>query len=282
MKLQTHIALIVLVLILSMTQQATAQKQTYAQAIDNPTTKLKAKKVPAGKSEAKEWTAQSVAESIEMVRIEGGAFLMGSNDGVDDAAKPVHTVQVSTFAIGKYEITQAQWKAVMHKNPSHFSNCDNCPVENVSWNDLQEFIKKLNEQTGQHFRLPTEAEWEYAAKGGNKSNYYQYSGGNSISLVSWYGLNSGNRTHPVGKKNANELGIFDMSGNVMEWCEDWYDPAYYKKSPYENPTGPNSGKLKVIRGGSWVFREHYSSTTYRSCMTPDYRSNFFGFRLVKD
>ena len=143
--------------------------------------------------------------------------------------QPVHKVKLSNFEMGKYPITQAQWEAVMGANPSRFNTCDQCPVEKISWNDVQEFIEKLNEKyPGKNYRLPTEAEWEYAARGGNESKGNLYSGSSELGSVGWFSDNSNNKTHPVGKKQPNELGIYDMSGNVWEWCHDWYDDEYYK------------------------------------------------------
>lgn len=188
--------------------------------------------------------------SIDMVRVGAGTFTMGATHEMEDPnsdEKPTHQVTLTNdYYIGKYEVTQALWKAVIGNNPSHFKN-DNLPVENVSWNDCQEFLSKLNSITGKTFSLPTEAEWEYAARGGKKGRGYQYSGSNKLSDVAWYYKNSKKKTHPVGLKQANELGIYDMSGNVWEWCQDWYDK--YSSSSQINPIGTTSGSCRVFRGG---------------------------------
>lgn len=216
----------------------------------------------------------------EMVFVQGGTFLMGSNDGESDE-KPIHKVQVSDFYMGKTEITQAQWEAVMGTNPSHFKNCDNCPVEQVSYEDCQVFISKLNAKTGKKYRLPTEAEWEYAAKGGNKSQGYVYSGSNSIGLVAWYTENSGSHTHPVGEKQANELGIFDMTGNVVEWCQDWYDEDYHAGRSHIdiNPKGALTGQYRVRRDCGWRHASSICRVARRNSTTPDYKDSVLGFRL---
>ena len=219
---------------------------------------------------------------IEMVFVEGGTFQMGatSEQGSDAEAdeKPVHSVTLSDFYMGKYEVTQAQWKAVMGKNPSHFTGDDNLPVERVSWEDVQEFIQKLNTLTGKTYRLPTEAEWEYAARGGKKSQGYKYAGSNTVRGVAWYGENSGNQTHPVGQKQPNELGLYDMSGNVWEWCQDRY--GYYRSSSQTNPIGPTSGSYRVLRGGSWNNFAISFRVSNRNKKSPDYRDSNFGFRLI--
>ena len=191
--------------------------------------------------------------SIDMVRVEAGTFTMGATpemENPEDDEKPTHQVTLTNdYYIGKYEVTQALWQAVMGNNPSGFKG-DNLPVEYVSWYDCLEFISKLNRITGKTFRLPTEAEWEYAARGGKKSRGYQYSGSSNLSDVAWYSDNSGSKTHAVGSKQANELGIYDMTGNVWEWCQDWF--GSYSGSSQVNPIGANSGSRRVGRGGSWL------------------------------
>jgi formylglycine-generating enzyme required for sulfatase activity len=211
-----------------------------------------------------------------MERVQGGTYQMGSpaseKDRDDDECQ--HSVTVSSFYMGKYEVTQAQWKAVMGKNPSDFKGCDDCPVENVSWNDVQNFIKKLNEKTGKTYRLPTEAEWEYAARGGDKSQSYIYAGSNNLSGVAWYDGNSGNKTHSVGKKASNELGLYDMSGNVWEWCSDYY-------KAYPNCKGSEEdGRFRVVRGGGWGGNAGYCRAAGRRCGEATRRGLILGFRLV--
>ena len=225
-------------------------------------------------------------EALEksMVFVEGGTFRMGatSEQGADAYyyEKPVHSVTLSDYYIGKYEVTQAQWEAVMGSNPSHFTGFegDNRPVEWVSWEDIQKFIAKLNQKTGKTYRLPTEAEWEYAARGGNKSQGYKYAGSNEIGEVAWYKENSGNKTHPVGQKQPNELGLYDMTGNVWEWCQDWYGD--YSSASRTDPTGPASGSSRVLRGGCWWYIAGYCRVSYRIHDYPSVRSGIFGFRLV--
>ena len=219
--------------------------------------------------------------SIDMIRVEAGTFTMGATTEMKDPwddEKPTHQVTLTNdYYIGKYEVTQALWKAVMGKNPSNFKG-DNLPVEEVSWNDCQKFISKLNSITGKTFRLPTEAEWEYAARGGKKSRGYQYSGSNNLSDVAWYTDNSGSKTHTVGSKQANELGIYDMSGNVYEWCQDW--KGSYSSSSQVNPTGDNSGSSRVIRGGSWYYAARRCRSSCRDDYAPGIRLNYLGLRLV--
>ena len=216
-----------------------------------------------------------------MVDVSGGTFTMGATseqgeDALDDEY-PTHRVTLSSFSIGRYEVTQEEWKAVMGSNPSEFKGAKR-PVENVSWDDCQKFIRKLNEMTGKNFRLPTEAEWEFAARGGNHSRGYKYAGGNSIGSVAWYDENSGEQTHNVGTKSPNELGLYDMAGNVWEWCRDWYGD--YSLSSQSNPKGPSSDSFRVIRGGSWTGVDGSCRVTYRDCLTPDFSGYSLGFRLA--
>ena len=181
------------------------------------------------------------------------------------------------FYIGETEVTQELWQAVMGSNPSKYKGVQ-LPVEKVSWDDCQEFVLKLNQQTGMKFSLPTEAQWEFAARGGNKSRGYQYSGSNNLGDVAWFADNSGSSTHDVKTKQANELGIYDMSGNVWEWCQDWKDS--YSSSAQTDPTGPSSGSYRVFRGGSSGGSVRYCRVAYRDCYTPDNRSVSLGLRLA--
>jgi formylglycine-generating enzyme required for sulfatase activity len=220
--------------------------------------------------------------AIDMVRVSGGTFTMGctpeQGGGCDSDERPTHQVTLSDFEIGKYEVTQAQWQAVMGNNPSSFKG-DNLPVERVSWTEVQEFIKKLNAATGGNYRLPTEAEWEYAARGGSRSRGYKYSGSGNIGDVAWYEDNSGSKTHPVGTKQANELGIHDMSGNVWEWVSDWY--GGYSGNAQTNPQGASSGSYRVFRGGSWIHDAQDARVSTRYDGDPDLRYYILGFRLAR-
>jgi formylglycine-generating enzyme required for sulfatase activity len=240
-----------------------------------------------------------IPEEEGFVYVAGGTFTMGctseQGNDCDSDEKPAHQVNLSSYYIGKYEVTQAQWKAVMGTNPSEFKG-DNLPVDNVSWEDIQGFLRKLNAQTGKSYRLPTEAEWEYACRGGARSTHYKYSGSNTIGNVAWYHENSGDKTlkdsewdfdkltknncktHPVGQKTPNELGIYDMSGNVWEWCSDWYGD--YSSSSQTNPAGASSESHRVIRGGSWGGDAGSCRVSLRAGSAPDTRSNYLGFRLA--
>ena len=216
-----------------------------------------------------------------MVYVSGGTFTMGatSEQGRDAEAdeKPIHSVSLSSFYLCKYEVTQALWQAVMGKNPSRFKG-DNLPVENVSWNDCQTFITRLNNLTGKNFRLPTEAEWEYAARGGNRSRGYKYSGSNVLSDVAWYEDNSGRKTHPVGSKSPNELGLYDMSGNVREWCSDLY--RTYSSSSQTNPVRSLGGLFRVDRGGSWDGDARFCRSSDRDGNARVKRDDYLGLRLA--
>lgn len=220
------------------------------------------------------------ATGMTFVSVPAGCFQMGDNsDKAEDEEKPVHEVCLSGFQIGTYEVTQGQWKKVMGNNPSGFKQCgDNCPVENVSWTEVQGFIGKLNALSKASYRLPTEAEWEYAARSGGKQE--TYSGGNDAEKVAWFEANSDQKTSPVGKKQPNGLGIYDMSGNVWEWTADFFAEDFYANSPRQNPTGPAAGKFRVNRGGSWYVESTGVRTTVRGSNEPDKRTSNLGFRLV--
>lgn len=262
---------------------------------------------------------------LNMVYVSGGTFTMGANseqeeeieEEVEEKLKelgyfidhdeiPCHQVTLSSFSIGRHEVTQEEWKAVMGSNPSEFIGAQ-LPVENVSWNDCQKFIKKLNAITGKTFRLPTEAEWEFAARGGNKSKHYEYSGSNDLDEVAWYYENSGDKkltftldhgssdedideqidfgveanhckTHQIMKKEPNELGIYDMSGNVSEWCSDWY--GVYSRLKQVNPKGASSGSSRVIRGGNLINLTNNCRVSSRGKSAPDNCYSNVGFRLA--
>lgn len=217
--------------------------------------------------------------SFTMIPVVGGTFQMGSTSGENDE-KPVHLVTLSSFSIGQTEVTQELWQAVMGTNPSRFKG-SNLPVEMVSWNDCQTFITKLNQLTGKTFRLPTEAEWEFAARGGKLSKGYTYSGSNVIDDVAWYHDNSSDKTHEVATKAPNELGIYDMSGNVYEWCQDWYSDKYYSESVVNNPNGPSSASSRVNRGGGWYGSATYCRVANRGGDTPSSTFSIQGLRLAQ-
>ena len=218
--------------------------------------------------------------SYRMKYVSGGTFTMGATSEMTapwDDEKPTHQVTLSSYYIGETEVTQALWKAVMGSNPSDFKG-DNLPVECVSWNDCQTFISKLNALTGKNFRLPTEAEWEFAARGGNQSRHTPFSGSSRIDDVAWYNGNSGSKTHPVKTKQPNELGIYDMSGNVWEWCQDWF--GSYSSYAQTNPTGAGSGSFCVCRGGGCYNSPRGCRSSIRSSNTPGVSHNGLGLRLV--
>jgi formylglycine-generating enzyme required for sulfatase activity len=215
---------------------------------------------------------------IQFAHVPGGCYKMGDTfgDGADNE-KPPHDVCVADFSIAKLKITQGQWKKVMGGNPSFFKTCgDECPVENVSWNDVQEFITKLNRESGKEYRLPTEAEWEYACRSGGKDE--KFCGGNDPMTVAWYFSTSGDHTQTVGMKRPNGLGLYDMSGNVWEWVGDWYDEKF--STIKDNPQGPSSGSSRVIRGGSWFMLPKNVRASVRSSQPPDLHTYDVGFRLI--
>lgn len=229
--------------------------------------------------------------TYNFVYVEGGTFTMGTTPDQQnhpyDEKNPTHSVTLTSYMIGQTEVTQELWQAVMGKslqqivNENGWSTCgvgNNYPMYDISWNDCQDFIRKLNSLTGQTFRLPTEAEWEFAARGGNKSKMYMYSGSNNLGDVAWYEDNSGETTYPVAMKAPNELGIYDMSGNVWEWCQDWY--GRYSSSPQTNPQGPNSGSDRVIRGGSRGVKASCCRASERDYNSPTARFNNLGLRLA--
>ena len=227
--------------------------------------------------------------SFKMIRVQGGTFTMGATSEQRSYAYnwelPAHRVTLSTYYIGETEVTQELWTAVMDSTPSYFKGSKR-PVEQVSWDDCQEFIRKLNQLTGKNFRLPTEAEWEFASRGGTKNMHYKYSGSNDINAVAWYTDNASDMdnsspdygTHVVKTKKPNELGIYDMSGNVWEWCSDWY--GKYTDAALVNPQGASSGSSRVLRGGSWNRIAGYSRSSLRFSHGPDYRRDNLGLRLV--
>ena len=285
-----HIILTLLLMLcpIGMAAQSTITRHKPKPAVTKhkPAAKPKAKPAPRRNNTSHSGsTSSTVSLSAElnklinnMVYVSGGTFIMGGDESSDQT--PTHSVTLSSYYICKYEVTQALWRAVMGSNPSYFKG-DNLPVESVSWNDCQTFINRLNSYTGRNFRLPTEAEWEFAARGGNYSRHYKYSGSNYISDVAWYGDDSGssgNRTHPVGTKQANELSLYDMSGNVWEWCSDWY--GSYSSYSQNDPTGPNSGSERVMRGGGRRNGAWNCRSSHRFSNSPGISDCSFGLRLV--
>ena len=230
--------------------------------------------------------------TFKMIKVQGGTFTMGAtpDHGTEDPWNdewPTHEVTVSSFSIGQTEVTQELWQAVMGSNPSYFTGDANRPVETVSWDECQQFIATLNQLTGVNFRMPTEAEWEYAARGGNMTGGYKYAGSNDINEIAWWDDNACDGvgesspdygTHPVALKKANELGLYDMSGNVWEWCQDWYGP--YSEEAQINPTGPETGTEHLHRGGSWINYARNCRVSCRFHWVPD-NANYVGLRLVK-
>lgn len=229
-------------------------------------------------------SSESILQRLiaNMVYVEGGTFMMGATTEqgqevlIDE--KPVHQVMVSSFYIGKYEVTQEEWEAVMESNPSEFKGAKR-PVENMSWSACRQFLRRLKSLTGKNFRMLTEAEWEYAARGGNRSREFKYSGSNILDDVGWYEGNSSGSTHDVGLLDPNELGLYDMSGNVFEWCLDWY--GSYESIAQDNPSGPSSGSERVIRGGCWGPNSTRECRVSSRCVCePGYQNRKIGLRLA--
>ena len=225
--------------------------------------------------------AQGQSIDIPMVWVEGGTYLMGDSKGLKNEM-PAHPVTLSSFYIGKYEVTQTIWQKVMGYNPSTYQGCPDCPVEQVSPEMVDSFLVKLNQLTGKSYRLPTEAEWEYAALGGKLSKGYRYSGSDTLSEVGWVKSNADGKTHPIGLKKPNELGIYDMSGNVWELCSDWYDPDFYSRSSSVNPRNDTKAQYRLLRGGSWRSGEERCYSKARNRNIRDHRIGNGGFRLVLD
>jgi sulfatase modifying factor 1 len=218
---------------------------------------------------------------MEFILVKGGCFEMGDTFGDGNAdEKPGHEVCLKDFYLGKYEVTQGQWKRVLGDNPSFFEESDENPVENVSWNDTQEFIRRLSRMSGKSYRLPTEAEWEYAARNGrNGEKWAGTSKESDLREYAWFSGNSGNKTHPVGQKRPNGLGLYDMGGNVWEWVRDSYDEDYYRNTPKNDPQGPGSGQNRVLRGGAWIYEPWHLRVSARYSYSPGVRTNDVGFRL---
>ena len=255
------------------TPQPTTRKQTAPKSTSQPT--------PPRQTASYSNHVLRVGNVVyNMKRVDGSTFTMGATAEMSELwanEKPPHKVTLSSYSIGETEVTQALWQAVMGNNPSYFKGND-LPVDQVSWDNCQTFINKLNNLTGRRFRLPTEAEWEFAARGGNWSNHTKYSGSSSLDEVAWYGGNSGDKTHPVKTKKPNELGLYDMAGNVREWCQDWF--GSYSSSSQYNPTGPGSGSYRVYRGGGWHSTAGDCRSLIRYGYTPDVRCDNLGLRLA--
>ncbi len=222
---------------------------------------------------------------MSFVLIPAGTFMMGAKPGADinyDEV-PQHQVAISKpFYLGKYEVTQAQWNAVMEKNPSEYKGADR-PVENVTWESVQHFIRRLNAKEGTDlYRLPTEAEWEYAARAGTITRFYWGDSEDDAKQYAWFNTNSGEQSHPVGQKLPNAWGLYDMAGNVWEWVEDWHDGSYYANTPEIDPPGFKRGMYRVFRGGSWEYEPALMRSSYRNDGRPDRRYDDLGFRLVRN
>ncbi|MDX9753940.1 MAG: formylglycine-generating enzyme family protein [bacterium] len=226
------------------------------------------------------------ATPLEMICLPAGSFLMGSPETEKERYPnegPQHTVHISQpFFLGKYPITQAQWEAVMGTNPSHFKGA-NLPVEQVSWNDTQEFIQKLNQLNQGTYRLPSEAEWEYACRAGTTTRFYwgDDEASEQIGDYAWYWINSNSKTQEVGGKQPNAWGLYDMCGNVWEWCQDWFKETFYTVNEITDPAGPASGSKRVHRGGGWNCHARSCRSANRFCYSPTHPVNIHGFRILR-
>ncbi|MDQ5987291.1 MAG: Hercynine oxygenase [Syntrophus sp. SKADARSKE-3] len=289
----------VIMILLFMSLMMTHQLLSDAYSTETPQKALAAQKIKkAHQSGHAVDRAEIFVEPITgmmFIFVKGGCFQMGDTFGDGDSnERPVHKVCIDDLYVGKYKVTQKQWRTLMGNNPSSYGNEDDYPVDSVSWNDANDFVKKMNNKTGKIFRLPTEAEWEYAARSGGKKEKYAgfsedsqiYRYGNFCDIncdlkTATTGQNDGYKnTSPVGSYQPNGLGLYDMTGNVWEWCSDWYGIDYYKESPSKNPQGPPKETSRVLRGGSWGSIPAYVRTTNRGYSTPEYRDSYIGFRLV--
>lgn len=255
-------------------QQLNSDRNAESRSYTDPTTGMEFVYVPGG--------CYLMGNPVLEKKSSGGGFFwylqMGGNSGeLEKDEKPVHEVCVDGFYMGKYEVTQKEYRQIVGKNPSIFHG-DRNPVEQVNWQDTQVFIDQLAQRSGREYRLPTEAEWEYAARSGGKSE--KYAGGDDIDAFAWYDEIQAKGTRPVGGKLPNGLGLYDMSGNVWEWCHDWYDKEYYGVSPKDNPSGPSSGEYRVFRGGAWNSFPRLTRTVKRRYLPPNNRNFTLGFRLV--
>lgn len=239
--------------------------------------------------------AGNLGLNMKMIYVEGGTFMMGASDDDKEAnsdAKPQHQVTLDSYYIAEFEVTQSQWKKIMgttinrqlkkkgadYYDRENYGEGDNIPIYSINWFEANDFCQKLSKLTGRTYILPTDAQWEFAARGGNKSKGYKYSGSDNLNTVAWYESNSNNRIHPVGQKLPNELGIYDMSGNVEEWCYDWKS-SNYSPEPQVNPKFIDNSGFKVYRGGSWDGESSYAKVYSRTSRVPEYRA-YYGFRVV--
>ena len=263
-------------------EEAARRRQEEAERAAQRVAKLKARLLEAG-AFTERLLALLLKVDAQMVRIAGGTFIMGctpEQGGCPDGEKPAHQVAVRSFELSQYEVTQELWEAVMGENPSYFKHCPRCPVEAVSWEDAQAFLQKLNVGGGR-YRLPSEAEWEYAARGGQRSRGYRYAGSDSPDAVAWHGANSGDKTHPVGQKQANELGLYDLSGNVYEWVQDCSNNNYHGAPSDGGAWESGDCRRRVFRGGSWLMKPIHLRSAERERDSSDYRFEIIGFRLAR-